>query len=123
MGNIVQPDTAIIDYTTIQSMITAIQDLQKAVSANPTAVTQMTIKGQSWVDAKETGFTINYASTPFVSAPVVVANIIHNTKAKVLPPSFYIDGKPTSSKAEIKFSKALTAGCWVSWIAVGTVSS
>lgn len=125
MGNIVQPDNAVIDYTTIASMITAIEELQKMIKSNPSSVTQKVIKNTEWITKDKSSHTIDYTSANFSSAPAVVFTLVENDKDKstATPPYAFLSGKPGKTSAVAKFSKNLSVGMWISWIAVGTVAS
>ena len=125
MASIVQPDNAIIDYTTIQSIIKAVEELQSAATATGSSAAQKTVKNLQWVSKDKSSITLDFSKSGFTSAPVVVVSIVDNDqdKSKVIPPYAYIYGKPTQNAAVVKFSKDLPAGIWVSWIAVGTVAS
>lgn len=125
MGNIVQPDNAVIDYTTIASMITAIEDLQKVIKSNPSSVTQKVVQKTQWISADKSSVTLDYTSANFSSAPAVVVTLAENDKDKstAIPPYAFLSGPPGKTSAVVKFSKKLSVGQYITWIAVGTVAS
>ena len=126
MGNITQADNTVIDYTTIQSIIAAVEELQKVVGVGTgtttNAVSQVIAKGLNWVANTETSHVIDYGTTAFAVEPVVVATMVHNHQSTAFP-TCYIVGKPSKTQATVKFSGKLGKGAWISWIAIGTASS
>jgi hypothetical protein len=138
-NKIIQSDNAVIDYTTITSMINAINDLQNQVDLmnNANTLSNTTVNpvtgqvvpstsgalvvrsGTVQVPAGATTQAISY--TGFKTAPTVVAMV--SDAAGTARTAFMTNqaSRPTASGAIIHITpKVGTSNCFLFWIAVGS---
>jgi hypothetical protein len=134
-NKVVQSDNAVVDYTTIQSLITAVNDLVTEVNTissknqgsvtvqNPDGTTTLTKKGTQAVDSGHvsipaTGKTVKVTfGKTFSSRPDVTATVMFS-KAPIYA---YLAGSAalTTSGAEFSLSADPNGSAVLYWIAVG----
>jgi hypothetical protein len=130
MAKIIQSDNAVVDYTTIQSLIDTVNNLSdvvdklnissKTVDATGKVVTQIVDSGFQVLNVNSSNVTIKFKKT-FTAKPVVTATLMGGPKAMSVHIQSFAD--LTSSSVTFSFSEPApgeTGGsAYIHWIAVG----
>lgn len=129
MAKIVQSDNAVVDYTTIQTLIDTVNNLSDAIDGLKTAskttdstgkvVTQLVDSGSVQLDPNSSQITVKFKKT-FTSKPDVTATLMGGPKAMAVHIRSYAD--LTASSVTFSFSEPApgqTAPGRIYWIAVG----